>query len=84
MPDADVREMVADWHGASRAYEGHWDISEWVGKQLPDFKLHPETSALIHKVLKEAGYTWAQEGGGVYTAIATTSGEQVDEVINLK
>lgn len=57
MPETYVREMVADWHGASRAYEGHWDISEWVAKQVPGYQFHPETAVLVRKVLAEAGYT---------------------------
>lgn len=29
MPDWAMREMVADWMGASRAYEGEWPKAEW-------------------------------------------------------
>ena len=57
MPETYVREMVADWHGASRTYEGHWDISEWVEKNLPNYNLHPETAQLVHEILVKAGYS---------------------------
>lgn len=57
MPETYVREMVADWHGASRLYEGHWDISDWVVKNVQNFRLHPDTAVLVRKVLDEAGYT---------------------------
>lgn len=56
MPAADVREMVADWHGASRAYEGQWDIAKWVGKNVPNYQLHPDTAVLVRKIMSEAGY----------------------------
>ena len=29
MPWWAVREMMADWMGASRAYEGHWPTKDW-------------------------------------------------------
>ena len=29
MPDWAVREMIADWMGAGRAYEGKWPTSDW-------------------------------------------------------
>ena len=56
MPETYVREMVADWHGASRAYEGHWDIGKWVGQNVPGYQLHPHTAALVRKIMSEAGY----------------------------
>lgn len=35
MPDTYVREMVADWMGASKAYTGSWDMTDWLDKNLP-------------------------------------------------
>lgn len=56
MPDWAVREMVADWYGASRAYEGRWPwtfntIFEWTwfDQNWPKIRrrIHPETQEKI-------------------------------------
>ncbi len=50
MPLWAVREMVADWVGASRAYEGFWPDRHnwiWLQKKLPGMILHPTTKAYI-------------------------------------
>ena len=54
MPLHAVREMVADWFGASRAYEGQWpDLNSW--KWFEDNKckmqLHPLTSMRLDSIL---------------------------------
>lgn len=58
MPWKYVREMVADWHGASRAYTGSWDISEWIGKNGPRFEgfMTGETIRRVHATMSAAGY----------------------------
>lgn len=45
MPDAYVREMVADWAGAGRAITGRWEVSEWWLAKMKniDHALHYET-----------------------------------------
>lgn len=59
MPEWAVREMVADWMGASRAYEGAWPESisrwTWLTANLPEIgrKMHPDTHSLVVKVLRE-------------------------------
>ena len=59
MPEWAVREMVADWMGASRAYEGVWprSISEWgwMKENLDSIKerVHKETAVMIDRVLRE-------------------------------
>lgn len=53
MPEKYVREMVADWMGASRAYTGSWDMRSWLDKNLPKMRLHPETRRLVNLVLSE-------------------------------
>ena len=35
MPAIYVREMIADWMGASRAYTGSWGIEGWARKTYP-------------------------------------------------
>ena len=58
MPETYVREMVADWMGASRAYTGAWNMSKWLSNNGPNIEknMHPETVRLVHSVLIEQGY----------------------------
>ena len=58
MPETYTREMVADWMGASKAYTGSWDMTEWLLKNLADIKLHPESRKLVNMVLGEQGYMY--------------------------
>ena len=57
MPEHFVREMVADWLGACRAYEGAWPSSfetwAWWQKNFARLNLHPETRELALKVATE-------------------------------
>lgn len=50
MPQGYVREMVADWLGASRAYEGVWPTSletwPWWQDNFDRLRLHSDTRAL--------------------------------------
>lgn len=56
MPERYVREMVADWMGASKAYTGSWDMSEWLSRNLAGMKLHPMTLQHIESVLEHLNY----------------------------
>ena len=58
MPIAAVKEMVADWVGASRAYEGRWPTKDnwpWMDKNLDGIlkRLHPETRVDVLETLKK-------------------------------
>jgi hypothetical protein len=57
MPERYVREMVADWLGASRAYAGSYppSLQEWPWFQgnAHKVRLHPETRRLLIAVLGE-------------------------------
>lgn len=56
MPEKYVREMLADWLGAGRAYENKWpDVWNWswLIKNRPNMLLHQETEKLIDKILME-------------------------------
>lgn len=57
MPERYVREMVADWLGASRAYEGRWPASSvewpWLQKNFQKINLHPETRMRVRRMLRE-------------------------------
>lgn len=48
MPELDMREMLADWRGAGRAY-GNPDTAGWYEKTKHARKLHPETQAWIEQ-----------------------------------
>lgn len=59
MPETYVREMVADWMGASRAYTGSWDMTNWLSDNLQknvEPNLHPATAHHLATVLFEQGY----------------------------
>lgn len=56
MPRRYIREMVADWLGASRTYTGSWDMTEWLYKNLGNVKLHPTTWSSLAATLTEIGY----------------------------
>lgn len=56
MPPVYVREMVADWMGASRAYTGSWDMTEWLKEHLPGLVLHDDTEAILLVLLQVIGY----------------------------
>jgi len=58
MPETYVREMVADWMGASRAYTGDWNMSEWLAKNGMNLSnhMHPSTVNAVRKILDEIGY----------------------------
>jgi len=59
MPTWAVREMVADWMGASRAYEGKWPLSDWpwLHENWPKIspRMHPDTRydvcLLVHQLM---------------------------------
>lgn len=53
MPELYVREMVADWLGASRAYTGSWDMTEWLRKNLPRVRLHSQSWMILKDILRE-------------------------------
>jgi hypothetical protein len=56
MPQECVREMIADWLGASRTYTNSWDVTDWLKKNLAKMRLHPRTYELIHLELNRLGY----------------------------
>ena len=53
MPEIYVREMIADWLGASMTYTGSWDITSWSTKNMPNMYLHPDTRQRIMQLLEE-------------------------------
>ncbi len=53
MPKWAVQEMVADWMGASRAYEGRWPGADWpwLHENWSKIRVHPLTRAHLRVVL---------------------------------
>jgi hypothetical protein len=64
MPDRYIREMVADWMGAGKAYTGRWDIADWLNENLPGFsdKLHPKTIVGVFLILVGVGIRAGTDG----------------------
>jgi hypothetical protein len=67
MPEGAVLEMVADWFGASRAYEGRWPDENWpwlvgsLDKILP--RLHPMTRLRVLGLLRMAVPGFGDDAG---------------------
>lgn len=58
MPEWAVREMVADWMAASRAYEGEWPQKgswRWLNDNFAEIRLHPDSRRMTERVLAGAG-----------------------------
>lgn len=57
MPEPYVREMVADWLGATRAYQGFMPSNRadwtWLNENLDKIRVHVVTRTRIEKVLNE-------------------------------
>jgi hypothetical protein len=69
MPERYVREMVAGWLGAARAYNGAWPSSlegwDWLTKNWGKIHLHPESRQLARRVLAEI---FDDDGGEIWQA----------------
>jgi hypothetical protein len=52
MPEAVVREMVADWIGAGKAINGKRDVENWYEKNKNRIILHKETRVLVETLLR--------------------------------
>ena len=53
MPETYVREMVADWIAASKAYTGSEDIRPWYEKTKDRQVMHPRTRSLVEELIRE-------------------------------
>ncbi len=57
IPEHFIREMIADWLGASRAYEGTFPTSRaewnWFNKNFDGLKLHPDSKQRALEILAE-------------------------------
>jgi len=60
MPEKYAREMVADWLGATRAYEGKWPAAgswKWYQVGFPKIVLHPSTRVLVDELMRPRSKT---------------------------
>lgn len=57
MPQNYSLEMVADWMGASMAYQNTWDMTKWLTASMPGIRLHPDTASYVRGILGNLGYT---------------------------
>ena len=62
MPEVCVREMVADWFAAGKAYNGAWPDPTnltWLKENRHRMQLHPTTEKRLTAVLAEAAtFQW--------------------------
>lgn len=56
MPYNYALEMVADWMGASMAYTGSWDMTDWLAKNLPRIRVHSRTADALRDLLDSMSY----------------------------
>lgn len=58
MPEWYALEMVADWLGATKAYTGEWDLTDWLNSNLANgkIKLHSATQRFVRTILYRIGY----------------------------
>jgi len=61
MPDVFIKEMVIDWIGAGREYEGSWNIQEWVDKNYRKLSIHPDSLEKLKSILKSQGFKWPSD-----------------------
>jgi hypothetical protein len=66
IPKKYVLEMIADWMGANMAYQGSWDMRNWLESHFPKIKpyLHSNTHKYVREVLARIGYVTIGGGGG--------------------
>lgn len=51
MPTYFIREMIADWMGASRVKTGSYDICGWYKSNQTKMKLHPITRIVVESLI---------------------------------
>lgn len=56
MPETDALEMLADWMGASLAYQGTLNMKPWLEQNLCKVILHRDTAQYVGNRLVRLGY----------------------------
>lgn len=62
MPERYALEMIADWQGASKAYTGSDDMSDWLSKNIAKIRVHSKTAVYLRGVLDGIGYADIVQG----------------------
>jgi hypothetical protein len=57
MPENYMLEMIADWQGATLAYNGDLDMRVWLGRNWNSITLEKDTRANILEILQDMGYS---------------------------
>lgn len=60
MPEIFVREMLADWLGANKTYQGIWRSDDWIAGAMKRIKLHPDSMAILEKLVGELPEIYAK------------------------
>lgn len=61
IPDVFIREMVIDWMGAGKEYEGTWNIQPWLNANYHKMIIHPSSLEKLKVVLESQGFRWPGE-----------------------
>ena len=66
MPDWAIKEMIADWMGASRAYNGEWPSELWAwldeNWESVSSRMHPETKEKVVEIVERVvGYKFKNQ-----------------------
>ncbi len=51
MPEACIREMIADWWGAERSRYGTWDMRPWLSANLQKMEMHEKTRDRVRTII---------------------------------
>lgn len=57
MPEVCIKEMVADWMGASKVSTGSWDMTKWLYKNLSKIIVSDTTKERLYNILRQNGYS---------------------------
>ncbi len=55
IPDKYIKELVADWFGASMAITGKNDVKNWYNKNKDKMTIHTESREKIERIIENCG-----------------------------
>ena len=56
MPDAALKEMVADWAGAGKAITGKWEVDIWYRQNKHKMKMREEDFERVEQIMTDMGW----------------------------
>lgn len=56
IPETYLREMVADWMGASRNYSGTWDFRDYVYPRMDRMNIHLASWMRLFEIIEEVDF----------------------------